>query len=106
MAFRGENMVHMWINYNHETTTVRDSYNIASVTDVGTGRLRFNFSTNGSSTNWTYSGMMGNSTGTTGTARHHMNDAQPNVDQISIRYRYNASTLDDELVSIICVGEN
>ena len=43
MAFRGENFVHMWVNYDHDTQTVRDSYNIASVTDVGTGRLTFNF---------------------------------------------------------------
>lgn len=106
MAFHGENMIHMWCNYDHDNLTVRDSYNISTVTDIGTGRLKFTFSTNAANDDFCYSGMMGNATGTTGNARHYMNDASPNVAYMRIRYRYVTSTIDDSLVSIICVGEN
>lgn len=106
MAFRGENFVHMWINFDHDNLTVRDSYNISSVGDVGTGRLRFNFSTNAANINYCYSGVAGNATGTTGTARFIMNDDDLEVSNFRIRYRYNQAVLDDSLVSIICVGES
>ena len=106
MAFRGENFVHMWINFDHDTLTVRDSYNIASVDDVGTGRLRFNFSTNAANVNYCFSGVTGNATGSTGTARFIINDDAFSVSNFRIRYRYNLGVLDDNLVSIICVGES
>ena len=38
--------VRAWCNYNGETNTIRASGNISSVTVVGVGRYRFNFSTN------------------------------------------------------------
>ena len=106
MAFRGENFVLMWINFNHDNLAVRDSYNVASVTDVGTGRLRFNFSTNAENLNYCYSGVAGNATGTTGTARFIINDDELTVSSFRIRYRFNGGVLDDNLVNIICVGES
>lgn len=106
MAFLGENFVHMWINFDHDTLTVRDSYNIASVDDVGTGRLRFNFSTNAANVNYCFSGVAGNATSTTGTARFIINDDSFSVSNFRIRYRYNQGVIDDSLVSIICVGES
>ena len=106
MAFHGENVILMWVNYDHDNITVRDSYNCTSGTDIGTGRVRFNFSTNVENVNYCYSGMMGNATGTTGTARRYMNDGGPYTDWMQVRYRYVTSTLDDDLVSMICFGEN
>ena len=37
MAYRGDNVIEMWVNFNGETTTVRDSYNLQSLTDNGSG---------------------------------------------------------------------
>ena len=104
MAFRGENFVHMWVNYDHDTQTVRDSYNIASVTDVGTGRLTFNFSTNATNANYAYSGIAGNS-GTTTAGRTFSNEGTA-LGSFSVRYRSATAVLDDALVTVICVAKS
>ena len=54
MALFGENTVHAWANINCKSgqDTVRDSYNISSVTDTATGRQTFNFSTNAADNNY------------------------------------------------------
>tara|TARA_A100001515_G_scaffold103245_1_gene83855 strand:+ start:1400 stop:1717 length:318 start_codon:yes stop_codon:yes gene_type:complete len=105
MAFRGENFVHMWVNYDHDTQTVRDSYNIASVTDVGTGRLTFNFSTNANNANYAYAGIAGNANSTTTSGRTFSNEGTA-VGSFSVRYRAASATLDDDLVTVICVAES
>ena len=105
MAFRGENFVHMWVNYDHDTQTVRDSYNIASVTDVGTGRLTFNFSTNANNANYAYSAIAGNKTGTTTSGRTFSNEGTA-AGSFSVRYRASSGVLDDNLVTVICVAES
>ena len=41
-----------WINYNGTTASIRDSYNIASITDNGTGQHTINYSTAMSDANY------------------------------------------------------
>ena len=106
MAYFGENFIHAWCNANHDSVSVRDSYNISSITDNGTGRMKFNFSTNANNTTYVFSGIAGNQTGTTTVGRILMNDAAVNVAHFSIRYRSVSTVLDDNLVSVICVAEN
>ena len=44
MAMFGENTCKAWADANMTgTISLRDSYNFSSVTDVATGRIRFNF---------------------------------------------------------------
>ena len=41
-----------WINYNGTTASIRDSYNIGSITDNGTGQHTINYSTAMSDANY------------------------------------------------------
>ena len=52
------------VNYNHGTTTIRESLNISSVTDNSTGLCSPSFSNNFSSNNYTLTLGGGNDTGT------------------------------------------
>jgi hypothetical protein len=107
MAFRGENFVHAWANFKTSgTPEVRDSYNISSITDVGTGRSKFNFSINASNANYVFSCLGGNSSGTTTSGRCQQNDASPNVAHFSIRNRSSAGPRDDSLMNMICIAES
>ena len=44
MAFIGDNAVSVWISYEGDTNTVKDSFNVSSLTDVSAGKHRINFS--------------------------------------------------------------
>ena len=44
MAFFGENACSAWLNHDHIDNTIRDSYNVSSVTDLSTGEIKMNFS--------------------------------------------------------------
>ena len=46
MAYFGENSIHAWINWNGTDNSIRDSYQVSSLTDNGTGDFTVNFSTN------------------------------------------------------------
>ena len=53
MAFRGDNACHCWVNFNGTgTVAIRDSHNVSSVTDNGTGQYTVNFSTNASAADY------------------------------------------------------
>ena len=67
MAFFGENACDAWVNWNGTgTVAIRDSFNVASITDRGTGAYTVNFSSNMSNTSYYANGMCsqsGNSVG-------------------------------------------
>lgn len=106
MAFRGVNFVHAWANVNTTgSQDIRDSYNIASIDDLGLGRTRFNFSTNANDINYTFSSMSGND-GTTTAHRCQMNDAAVNVGHFSLRSRSRDGVRDDNVLTVICVADN
>jgi len=45
MAFDGDNACFAWVNFNGSgTVSIRDDYNVSSITDHGTGDYRINFS--------------------------------------------------------------
>ena len=44
MAFIGDNACHVWINYNGDNNSIRDSHNVSSITDHGSGDQTINFS--------------------------------------------------------------
>tara|TARA_A200000159_G_scaffold114474_1_gene107631 strand:- start:171 stop:521 length:351 start_codon:yes stop_codon:yes gene_type:complete len=44
MAFYGDNAVAVWINYEGDTNSVKDSFNVSSLTDISAGKHTVNFS--------------------------------------------------------------
>ena len=44
MAFLGDNAIAVWINYEGDTNTIMDSFNVSSLTDNSTGKHTVNFS--------------------------------------------------------------
>ena len=53
MAFNGSNACFAWVNFNGSgTVSIRDDYNVSSITDHGTGDYSINFSTSMPHTNY------------------------------------------------------
>ena len=53
MAFRGTNAAEAWVNFNGTgTVAIRDSFNVSSITDHGTGDYDVNFSVTFSNSNF------------------------------------------------------
>tara|TARA_B100001778_G_scaffold318728_1_gene307540 strand:+ start:380 stop:727 length:348 start_codon:yes stop_codon:yes gene_type:complete len=114
MAYFGENTCHAWANINcvNGQDTVRDSYNISSVTDIGTGRQQFNFSTNAINNDFAVAAMSGNQTSTTTAPRTRNPDAAFNVAHFTIRNinidggtSGSSSPVNDSLIHVICCAD-
>ena len=110
MAYFGENTCHAWANINcvNGQDTVRDSYNISSVTDIGTGRQQFNFSTNAINNDFVYVSMAGNVSSTTTSGRTQNNDNSQTTSSFRLRnLNTNSDTnKDDTLVNVIVISDN
>ena len=110
MAFFGENGIHAWAQAEQSgTPSVRDSYNISSLDDRGTGRLRFNFSVAAINNDFAFCALCGNSTGTTTSARAINNDETVTTTSFSIRMLNTNnvnSVIDDTLINVIVVSNN
>jgi hypothetical protein len=52
------------LNYNNDTTSIRESFNISSATDQGTGDLSFVFTNSFSTNDWSFSFGGGDNAGT------------------------------------------
>tara|TARA_R110002153_G_scaffold227876_1_gene380610 strand:+ start:503 stop:904 length:402 start_codon:yes stop_codon:yes gene_type:complete len=58
-----------WVNFNGQgTVAIRDSYNVSSITDGGTGRYTANFTTAMTNANYSASGSCGLNSGAAGAA--------------------------------------
>lgn len=55
-------VVHAWVNFSGATGTIRNSYNVSSVTRYGVGQYRINYTSNTSSANYAFAGICGNGT--------------------------------------------
>lgn len=110
MAYFGENTCHAWANINckNNQDTVRDSYNISSVTDIGAGRQQFNFSTNAINNDFVYVSMAGNEGSTTTSGRTQTNDGSQTTSSFRLRnLNTNSDTQkDDTLVNVIVISDN
>tara|TARA_R100000149_G_scaffold50552_1_gene21141 strand:- start:437 stop:778 length:342 start_codon:yes stop_codon:yes gene_type:complete len=112
MALFGENTVHAWANINcaDGEDTVRDSYNISSVTDIGTGRQQFNFSTNAINNDFAIAARAGNSTAQTTSPRTQVPDAEFNVAHFTIRNlsipsNSSGTARNDKLLTVVCCAD-
>ena len=109
MALFGENTVHAWANINCKSgqDTVRDSYNISSVTDTATGRQTFNFSTNAANNDYAIAACSGNATSTTTAPRARNPDSTFDVSNFRIRninvdQNSSGTAVNDSLITVIC----
>ena len=109
MASFGENAVHAWARVNQTgSQSVTDSYNVSSVTDAGTGRTQFNFSTNAINNDFVYVSMAGNEGSTTTSGRTQTNDGSQTTSSFRLR---NINTngpaqKNDTLVNVIVISDN
>ena len=70
MAMFGENTCKAWADANMGgTMSLRDSYNFSSVTDIGTGRIRFSFDVDAVASKYSIATLSGNNSGTTTSGR-------------------------------------
>jgi len=93
-----------WVNFDGSgTVAIRDSGNVSSITDNGTGRFTINFATALSSANYAYSGTSGNE-GATTTARGVTNDAALSTTGFSVRILLSTTAADDPYIGVIVHG--
>jgi hypothetical protein len=57
------NVAKAWVNYDQDTPTIRDSFNVDSVTDNSTGDFTVNWSTNFANVNYAIAAMAGETNG-------------------------------------------
>ena len=110
MPYFGENAIHAWAQAEQSgTPSVRDSYNISSLTDVAQGRLGFDFSVAAINNDYSFVALTGNATGTTTSGRTVNNDATPTTTYFAIRNLNMNNTnnpTDDSLINVIVVSNN
>lgn len=110
MAFFGENGIHAWAQAHlNGTPNYRDAYNISSIDDRGTGRIRFNFSVAAINNDFAFVALSGNATGTTTAARAINNDETVTTTSFAVRNlnTNNVNTVtDDSLINVIVVSNN
>ena len=88
-----------WVNFNGTgTVSIRDDYNVSSITDLGTGLYRVNFSSNMSNTSYSVSG----SALGTGTATRIMSPTTLATSNVEIATESGANTNTD--CEIVCVA--
>ena len=103
LSATGENKVcQAWVNFNGTgTVAIRDSYNVSSITDNGTGSYTVNFTNAMADTNYCLSGMSGITTGTTTWINQPFDTTAPATTSVRIGTCYgNGSSIDSNLVSV------
>jgi hypothetical protein len=68
ITLTGQSAAKAWCNLNGTTFGLRDSFNISSASDEGTGEYKFNYSNNMGNGNYSVSFTAGNSVGSSSTA--------------------------------------
>ena len=108
MAYFGENAIFAWAQANHDSVSMRDSYNMTSVVDVGTGRLGFNLATAAPNNDYAFCALAGNATGQTTSGRTINNDATMTTTYFAIRIlnmNSGNAPIDDNLINVIVVSD-
>jgi hypothetical protein len=102
-----QEVIQAWVNFNGTgTVAIRDSYNVSSITDNGTGDYTVNFTNAMANTNYLSIGMAGNSS----TSQQVVSQQQAHVGPATGSCRYqttyaNGSTEDTPFVGIAILGD-
>ena len=106
MAMFGENTSKAWADASMAgSMSLRDSYNFSSVTDIGTGRIRFSFDVDAVASKYAIATLAGNNSGTTTSGRTQNLDSSRAAANFIIRnLNMNAganSLVDDTYIGVI-----
>ena len=97
-----------WVNFDATqaaASMIRESYNVSSMTDTGTGRYTINFSTALGNADFVFAGSGGNNTGTTTNGRDISQDGTRTTSTLPIRTTRDDSTnVEDSYVGVIIFG--
>ena len=86
MAMFGENTCKAWADASMSgSMSLRDSYNFSSVTDIGTGRIRFSFDVDAVASKYAIATLAGNNSGTTTSGRTRNLDSTRAAANFTIR---------------------
>ena len=97
-----------WVHFDATqaaASMIRESYNVSSMTDTGTGRYTINFSTALGNADFVFAGSGGNNTGTTTNGRDISQDGTRTTSTLPIRTtRDNSANVEDSYVGVIVFG--
>jgi len=97
-----------WVNFDATqaaASMIRESYNVSSMTDTGTGRYTINFSTALGGTDFVFAGSGGNNTGITNTGRDITQDGTRTASALPIRITHTSNdSIEDSYVGVIVFG--
>ena len=101
----GENTCKAWADASMAgSMSLRDSYNFSSVSDIGTGRIRFNFDVDAVASKYAIATLAGNNSGTTTSARTQCLDSSRAAANFTIRnlnVNNTNSPADDTYIGVI-----
>jgi hypothetical protein len=96
--------VRAWVNFNGSgTVAIRDSGNVSSITDSGTGLYIVNFATAMPDADYSMSGSSGNVTGTTTSERSIPRNGEWTTGVAAVRNIQGTTTRDDTYISMIFI---
>ena len=105
MAMFGENTCKAWADADMTgSMSIRDSYNFSSVTDVSTGRIRFNFDVDAVASKYAIATIAGNNSGTTTSGRTQNIDSNRAAGNFIIRnlnINNTNAVVDDNYIGVI-----
>lgn len=108
-----------WVNFNGQDTNsefteangaIRDSFNVSSVTNIGTGNYDVNFEESFDNANYAWAGGAGDTGVTTGiTTPNSVRTGQMTTDKIRISVNYTSggsiAVFDYQVITLIVFGE-
>jgi len=97
-----------WINLDGTgTISIRNQFNVSSLTDTATGRFTVNFTTSFANANYVCAGTAGNATATTSSGRCINKDGQWTTSAAQLRCIdvVAAAARDDSYVGLIFIGD-
>ena len=101
----GENTCKAWADASMAgSMSLRDSYNFSSVTDIGTGRIRFSFDVDAVASKYAIATLAGNNSGTTTSARTQCLDSSRAAANFTVRnlnVNNTNTTVDDTYIGVI-----
>ena len=94
--------VKTWVNFNGDTATIRDSFNISSLVDNGVGNYTLNFTVAFSNTNYCFT----DSGDETNGGNRELNNVTQNTNSITFTVRgTNVSAFDPSTVCLAFFGD-
>jgi hypothetical protein len=91
-----------WVNFDGTgTVAIRDSFNVSSITDNGTGNYTVNFTTAMPNANYSWAGTAGNTTNNAPFVNTAFNNALYSTTQLTVQcWQYNGVDTDCSIVNV------